>query len=568
MLAALVGWRMSGNMLGPGSIARAIVFACALGAGPQAASAPIPFPTQTTPVRLDGTPLGAPLHPSSQNSLRFTIALNPVDGVFHLWVLNGGDTQAPTNMQVADITHATSADGRSFVARGKLDPPAGWWTQIPGVGASVEPSVGFLRADLLGGQWYLTIWSPNETGTGRYNYNANVWSIGADVNNLNIVQRGPLPSLSDLPAGPGGNMVGSFGMANGAIYLRQDTQFDSGSPVAPPNGGGGLGRYAYTDGTRPSVSAIWGTSEANLFAGTAYCWVLPNGGPNPCTANPAANPSYVHNAGRVAPQGGALGAYYTFRDASTGARQERQIFVVESADNGATWSAPAGVYARGSGVLVDGLPNAANFSSPEIAGQRPYFSTADACGNMLVVTAEDPAQPRGPTIFKQFAATTLPEGGITTLTVTLSAPAATCTPAPTGGVFTQAGFTDTLPAGLVLATPPAATNTCGGTLQAAAGAGTFGLSNATLAPGQTCAVSASVRATGTGTLRNTIARTGGSPATAGFFNAQFAAAVSDANATITVTAPVAAPIPALADGMLALLAIMLALGALAAARAR
>ncbi|MFO1323706.1 MAG: hypothetical protein U1F15_06550 [Burkholderiales bacterium] len=545
-----------------------IVIACAMGFGLPAGAAPIAFPTQTTAVRLNGTPIGQPLHPSSLNSLRFTIAFNAADGLYHLWVLNGGDTQAPADMRVADITHATSADGRSFVAQGKLNPPADWWTQIPGVGATVEPSVNFLRADLLGGQWYLTIWSPNEAGTGRYNYNANVWNVGADANNLNIVQRGPLPSLTDTPVGPGGNMVGSFGMAGGAIYLRQDTQFNSGPPIAPPNGGGGMGRYAYTDGTRPSLSALWGTSEANLFAGTPYCWILPYGGPNPCTANPALKPSYVHNSGRVAPQGGTLGAYYTFRDATTAARQEQQIYVVESADNGATWSAPAGVYARGSGVLVDGLPNAANFSSPEIAGQRAYFSTADACGNLVVVTAEDPAQPRGPTIAKQFATTSLPDGGVTTLTVTLSVPGAACAPAPTGGVLTQVGFTDTLPAGLVLATPPAATNTCGGTLQATAGAGTFGLSGTTLTPGQTCAVSVSVRVTGAGTLRNTIARTGGSPANAGFFNAQFAAAVADADATVTVVVPVAAPIPALSDGLLALLAILLGFGAWFAARRR
>jgi hypothetical protein len=284
-------------------------------------AAPVPFPLQTTVVRLDGTPLGKALHPASLNSLRFTVVFNAADGLFHLWVLNGGDTENPADMQVADITHATSADGASFVSQGKLNPPASWWTQIAGVGAVNEPSVNFLRIDKLGGEWLLTIWSPNETGTGRYNYNANVWDIGGNINNLNVVQHGPLPSLSDLPPGPGGDFVGSFGMAAANIYLRQDTPYAAGPPIT----GGGIGRYVYTDGTRPTLSPLFGTSEADMFSATPYCWPL--GAPNSCTLVPTLKPSYVHNSGRVVAQGiGTLGGYYTFRDFNTAARQDKQIW--------------------------------------------------------------------------------------------------------------------------------------------------------------------------------------------------------------------------------------------------
>jgi hypothetical protein len=38
--------------------------------------------------------------------------------------------------------------------------------------------------DRLGGEWLLTIWSPKRTGTELYNYNANVWDIGSNINNL------------------------------------------------------------------------------------------------------------------------------------------------------------------------------------------------------------------------------------------------------------------------------------------------------------------------------------------------------------------------------------------------
>jgi hypothetical protein len=540
----------------------ALAAAFAAASAPIAAAAPVPFPLNTTVVRLDGVPIGSPLHPTTLNSLRNTVAFNPADGLYHLWVLNGGDTTTPADMQVADITYATSADGFTFTSQGKLNPPANWWTQIPGVGATNEPSVNFLRVDKIGAEWFLTIWSPNEANTGLYNYNANVWNIGPAIGNLNIVQRGPLPSLSEVPTGPGGNMVGSFGMVGGNIYLRQDTQFNSGAPVNPLLWGGGMGRYVYTDGTRPTLSPVWGTSEADLFTGTPYCWVLPFGGPNQCLAFPLLKPSYVHNSGRTLQQsGGIVGAYYTFRDAATAARQEKQIYYVESADGGLTWTGAAGVYANGNAVLVDGLPNSANFSSPEVVvtptGYRSYFSTADACGNIVAVTDENPLSLRGPQIVKTFGAPTVPAGGSTTLTVTLSAPVAACVPAPVGALFTNAGFTDTLPAGVVLDNPPIVSNTCGGTLTAIAGAGTFGLSGAGIAAGQTCAVVVNVKALTLGSKPNVIPRVGGGAATPGFYNDQTAAALADAAATLTVGAAAANAVPTVSRTVLATLAALL-----------
>ena len=149
--------------------------------------------------------------------------------------------------------------------------------------------------------------------------------------------------------------------------------------------GGVVGRYIYTDGIRPGLSPIFGTNEADMFTGTPYCWPL--GNPNPCTSPQA---SYVHNSGRVIAQGATIGAYYSFRDFTTAARQDKQIWFVESADDGLTWTTPAGIYGNGNAVTVDGLANAGNFSSPELTaapgGIRVYFSTADNSGNFVVVT--------------------------------------------------------------------------------------------------------------------------------------------------------------------------------------
>ena len=540
-----------------------VAFAWAVG---EAAAAPVPFPLSTSTVKLNGVALGSPMHPASLNSLRYTATYNPGDSLYHLWVLDGGDTQNPSDMQLADVVHATSSDGINFTAQGNLNPPANWWTTTwAGVTASAEPSVNFLRVDKIGAEWFLTIWSPNETNTGRYNYNANVWNIGANINNLNLIQRGPLPTTTDTPIGPGGNMVGSFGMVNGNIYLRNDTQYNSGPPVNPALYGGGVGRYAYTDGSRPALSGIWGTSEADLFTGTTYCWMLPNPGANQCAAFPAATPAYVHNSGRTLPQGATLGAYYTFRNWTTAARLEKQIYYVESANDGLTWTGAAGVYANGNGVLVDGLPNTGNFSSPELtsvgAAYRAWFSTRDACGNTVLVTNESSATPLGPIIGKSFAQKTLPLGGTTTLTVTLTAPAASCSPAPAGAVFTNTGFTDFLPSGVVLGTPAVVTNTCGGTLTAIAGASSFGLAGAALNPATSCSVTVNVVAIANGNQVNTIPKTGGSGSVPGFFNAESAAAIADARDALQVGSPIATGIPTLSGTALALLVLLMGFAA-------
>jgi len=126
--------------------------------------------------------------------------------------------------------------------------------------------------------------------------------------------------------------------------------------------------------------------------------------------------------------------------------------------------------------------------------------------------------------------------------VTLSAPAATCTPAPTAAIYTSLGFTDTLPSGVALAATPAASTTCtGATVSAVGGAGAFSLSGASLVAGGSCTVTVDVTAAGAGVFRNTI------PA-AGLTNAQGVAALADASA---------APVPSLGAWGAVLLALLL-----------
>ena len=79
-------------------------------------------------------------------------------------------------------------------------------------------------------------------------------------------------------------------------------------------------------------------------------------------------------------------------------------------------------------------------------------------------------KPGPPTITKAFGAATIPLNGSTSLTFNLSNPNA-------GTMLTGVGFTDSLPAGLVVSTPNGLTGSCGGgTITAAAGSGSVSLS--------------------------------------------------------------------------------------------
>lgn len=126
-----------------------------------------------------------------------------------------------------------------------------------------------------------------------------------------------------------------------------------------------------------------------------------------------------------------------------------------------------------------------------------------------------------PTLAKAFSPDTVTTGAASTLTITLAnanATAATLT----------AALTDTFPTGLVVATPPAASTTCGGTLGAVAGTGSVSLgSGATIPAGASCTVVVNVQSTVAGSYENTLA--------AGALQTDLGANAAPATATLTVT---------------------------------
>jgi hypothetical protein len=123
-----------------------------------------------------------------------------------------------------------------------------------------------------------------------------------------------------------------------------------------------------------------------------------------------------------------------------------------------------------------------------------------ALGTLLfsLVAFGQPAPPTlPPAISKFFAQSGIPVNQVTRLNFVLNNPNLALT-------LTGIGFTDTLPAGLAVATPNGLLGNCGGgTITATAGSGVVSLSGATLLPNASCIFSVNVLAMATGNFLNT-----------------------------------------------------------------
>jgi hypothetical protein len=175
-----------------------------------------------------------------------------------------------------------------------------------------------------------------------------------------------------------------------------------------------------------------------------------------------------------------------------------------------------------------------------------------ASASMTVAAATLP-----PTIAKSFGSATIVLNGSTSLSFTIHNPNASAT-------LSGIGFTDSLPAGIVVSTPNGLTGSCGGgTITATAGSGTISLSGASLAGSASCTFSANVAGTTTGEKNNTTgAVTSNEGGTGG---------TASASVNVTSVAPPpssAQPIPTLHEWALWLLAVVMLVGGVAEMRSR
>ncbi|MEC8195061.1 MAG: hypothetical protein VX228_01785, partial [Pseudomonadota bacterium] len=139
-----------------------------------------------------------------------------------------------------------------------------------------------------------------------------------------------------------------------------------------------------------------------------------------------------------------------------------------------------------------GITSAPEGSVTSTSGDLFNATTALVAGASASLTVN----PAPPDLAIAFAANPVAEGLTSTLTYTIDA--STISTAISG-----MGFTNTLPSGMVLATPTGATSTCGGTLTAVAGSSNVSLTGGALAANGTCAISVDVFAATPGAYANT-----------------------------------------------------------------
>ena len=186
-----------------------------------------------------------------------------------------------------------------------------------------------------------------------------------------------------------------------------------------------------------------------------------------------------------------------------------------------TTTAPTGISLTGATIAVNGQCQFSVTVTGAVSGQYTnttgnVTSTNGGTGNTATanLTVATP-----PTITKAFGAASIPLNGTTSLTFTIQNPNTTL-------ALTGIAFTDNLPAGLVVATPNALNNTCGGTATAVAGSGSISLSGGTLAASASCTVSVNVQGTTAGVKNNSVQVTSTEGGTG-----------NTSNASITVVAP-------------------------------
>lgn len=418
----------------------------------------------------------------------------------------------------------------------------------------------------------MAIWHTAVGGASDYLYSTSLWNLGNSPGNLSADQIGPLNDLSAVgarPSGPGGNHVGTFGIirdaaGNDTLYLRGDMREPASSP------GGGLGRYGLKGGVLASLPITLpedaGTTPdvADLFTNTGFCWWRLT--PERCETlglNKDA-PAFVDNYGRTLADGATLHTYYSMDAQPPGRPGAKQLFHITSDDNGLSWTKAQGLFTPdGENVTVDGWLNTGNFSRPEVvplAGTdyRSYFSTFNACGQQVMVTAAAAPVPSPVmTIKKDFEPNEVAVNGESKLTVTVTAPPLPCEGEPEEEPkFTNISYTDKLPAGVEMVSTEGAgdSNECGGTLSSTPTS--FTVAGFELAAGASCTTTVTVKPTRVGSFVNTIYKDPEAGA-GGLDNDQGIPAA--ANATDTLRTPGAvAPIPTLGEVSLGLLGLLMA----------
>lgn len=255
-------------------------------------------------------------------------------------------------------------------------------------------------------------------------------------------------------------------------------QNNSVSVSAAESGAGNTATASITVAAPPTISKAFGAASIPLNGSTSLSFTINN--PNPSTALTGVGFTDTLPAG-----------------------------LVISTPNGLTGSCGAGTITAtgGAGVVsLSGATLAAGGSctfSVSVTGttgggkNNVTGSVTSAEGGVGSTAAATLAVVAPPTIGKAFNPTAVAVNGTSVLTLTIT------NPATNASALTGVAVTDILPAGLVVATPNALANTCGGTAAATAGSGSVSLTGGTLAAGSSCTLTVNITGTTGGNYTNT-----------------------------------------------------------------
>jgi hypothetical protein len=343
-------------------------------AGGAAAGPPI-VPGTNALLTLDGIPLGSTI--ASRSSYP-TILYDSAGATYHMWVAVVDETSPGATgpdfypLRIAGYRHASSTNGTTFATTGTLSfAGSPFAAQIYG-SAYGEPPWFYPKAALWNGRYTLFMWTINgffgPPSLGDYNYNISANDVGTNPAALALTHEGP---VGTVPAnGIAGQSAGIFGVVNGVMYYDNNSL---------------LGRAAITD-NGPQAFPVAASTGPWQVTGTNAAVADPLTPLGLVACQFSGGNTYVHNDARVIDNSdGTLGWIFTLRNCD-GSRKSQQIYYMQSADNGLTWSNPVGIVTGP--VTIGGVTPAGGFALSDVVvvnGQRVvYFNAADAQGVLHV----------------------------------------------------------------------------------------------------------------------------------------------------------------------------------------
>jgi len=247
--------------------------------------------------------------------------------------------------------------------------------------------------------------------------------------------------------------------------------------VSSTNGGtGNTATASLTVGAPPSISASFGAATIPVSGSTSLTFTV---------SNPAGNVSLNGIAFTDSLPAGLVVATPNGLSGSCGGGTVTAVAGSGSiALSGASLSSPSQC-----SFSVNVTGSTAGVKNNSVTVTSTEGGTGNTSNASITVVAP-------PTLGKAFGAASVPLNGATSLTFTVGNPNGTV-------ALSGIAFSDTLPAGLVVATPNGLATTCGGTITATAATGVVSLSGATLAGAASCSFSVNVTGTAAGSQVNT-----------------------------------------------------------------